>query len=360
MTFIKHLLVLLSSVWVVQLVYAESAQQFETDLVKVKVQKEIENLQQPWAIAFLPNGDKLITQRGGDLLYIAKQQRWLVKGVPAVYAKGQGGLLDVIVSNQFNVDRKLFLTYAEPSKQGGRTKLISAELSEDRRELLNIKTLFQQKHFDRSTRHFGSRVVQASSGDLFVTIGDRATRESAQDLDVYNGKVVRVKTSGAVEIFSYGHRNPQGAAIDAKGELWIVEHGAKGGDEINKPEFGKNYGWPIISYGRHYSGFKIGEGTEKEGMEQPRLYWDPSIAPSGMMIYSGALFPQWQGHIFVGSLKFSMISRSVIEGGKVVEKERLFEDRFIRIRDIREAPDGSIWFLSIGDGAAYRILPADH
>jgi glucose/arabinose dehydrogenase len=162
---------------------------------------------------------------------------------------------------------------------------------------------------------------------------------------------------GLPEIWSFGHRNPQGAALDGQGRLWTVEHGAQGGDEVNRPLPGRNFGWPVISYGRHYSGAKIGVGTAAEGMVQPAFYWDPSIAPSGMMIYSGKLFPAWEGDIFVGSLKFDMISRLEVAGDRVGEAERLFQDRYPRIRDIREAPDGSIWFLSVGDGAAYRLTP---
>ena len=178
-----------------------------------------------------------------------------------------------------------------------------------------------------------------------------------QKLAHHNGKVIRVARGGGGEIYSYGHRNPQGAALDAQGHLWTVEHGPKGGDEVNRPEQGKNYGWPIISYGIHYNGKKIGAGTHKKGMEQPKFYWDPSIAPSGMMIYSGKLWPQWRGDIFVGSLKFDMISRLERDGDDITGEERLFKGKFDRVRDIREAPDGSIYFLAVGDGVLYRMVP---
>jgi glucose/arabinose dehydrogenase len=218
-------------------------------------------------------------------------------------------------------------------------------------------------------RHFGSRLIEGRDGFLYATLGDRGDRPSAQDLGRQNGSVIRIARDGSVpldnpfvdtpgaqpEIWSYGHRNPQGAALDGSGNLWVVEHGARGGDEVNRVEKGANYGWPVISYGRHYSGLKIGEGTAKEGMEQPAHYWDPSIAPSGMMIYQGDMFPDWRGDIFVGSLKFEMISR--LEGNPLREVERIESAETARVRDITEAPDGSIWFLSVGQGAAYRITP---
>jgi len=218
-------------------------------------------------------------------------------------------------------------------------------------------------------RHFGSRLIEAPDGALFVTVGERGDRPSAQDLGRANGSVLRIAKDGAIppgnpfvdregaqpEIWSYGHRNPQGAALDRKGDLWIVEHGARGGDEVNRVRKGANYGWPVISYGTHYSGAKIGVGTHKEGMEQPEFYWDPSIAPSGMAIYSGALWPEWRGDFFVGSLKFDMISR--LSGDPLEEVERISGPQTQRVRDIAEGPDGALWFLSVGQGALYRVTP---
>ncbi|PIB25965.1 hypothetical protein BFP76_13360 [Amylibacter kogurei] len=339
------------------LAFGANAKDFKTDIGTVTVTKMIDDLYAPWAIAFLPNGDQLITERDGDLYYFDDGKRQKVSGVPAVYAQGQGGLLDVVVSRNFANTRRVYITYSEPSDAGGHTALAVAKLSPNGDQLTNFQVMFRQKYTSKSTHHFGSRVVEAPNGDLFLTIGDRGNGKLAQSLDHFNGKVVRISQNGTAVIHSHGHRNPQGAALDNTGNLWTVEHGAKGGDEINKPVAGKNYGWPIISYGRNYSGTKIGEGQSKAGMEQPALYWDPSIAPSGMMIYSGKLFPKWKDQIFVGSLKFDMISRSTITGAKATEVERLFQNQFERIRDIREAPDGSIWFLAVGDGAAYRITP---
>ena len=219
-------------------------------------------------------------------------------------------------------------------------------------------------------RHFGSRVVEAPDGTLFLTIGDRGDRPSAQDRSVHNGSVIRVNRDGSVprdnpfvgqagilpEIWSFGHRNAQGAGLDLAGNLWLSEHGARGGDEVNLVRKGANYGWPEISYGRHYSGGKIGTGTARDGMEQPELYWDPSIAPSGLLVYSGALFPEWKGDIFVGSLKFDYIAR--LEGVPLTEVQQIQTDETLRVRDIVEGPDGAIWFISVGNDSVYRITPA--
>ncbi|MDD9920811.1 MAG: PQQ-dependent sugar dehydrogenase, partial [Boseongicola sp.] len=222
-----------------------------------------------------------------------------------------------------------------------------------------------------TNRHFGSRLVEARDGTLFLTIGDRGERPSAQDLSNENGTVIRIGRDGRIPadnpfvgqtgakpaIWSFGHRNPQGATLDLNGNLVVVEHGARGGDEINRVRKGANYGWPVIAYGEHYSGGKIGEGTAKTGMEQPDFYWDPSMAPSGMMIYSGKLWPEWRGDIFVGSLKFDYIAR--LEGNQLEEVEQIQTDETLRVRDVREAADGSIWFLSVGNEALYRMTPGN-
>lgn len=341
-----------------------------TALGPVKVERMVSGLKVPWAIAFLPGGDVLITERGGRLLYLAESRARPVAGVPEVAARRQGGLLDVIAARDFAQSREIFLSYSKPGPGGARTALAAARLSEDGARLEGLKMIFEMSAGSSKGVHFGSRIVEAPDGSLFLTIGDRGAPDQAQNPNAHNGKIIRINRDGSVppgnayegggglpEIWSIGHRNPQGAALDEAGRLWTVAHGARGGDEINRPEMGRNYGWPVISYGVQYSGAKIGEGTAKAGMEQPLHYWDPSIAPSGMVIYSGKLFPQWKGDIFVGSLKFDLISRLERDGGEVREAERLFERVYERIRDIREAPDGSIWFLSEGDGAAYRITP---
>lgn len=342
-----------------------------TSAGNVRVDRVISGLDNPWAIAFTPDGGVLITELDGTLLYFADGKRTNVAGVPTVAARGQGGLLDVVVARDFETSRMVYLSYAEPRDGGAATALASARLPASGDKLTNLKVIFRMNRASAAKVHFGSRIVEAEDGTLFLTIGERGNRPLAQSLQHHNGKVIRIAKDGSIpadnpfakdkdapEIYSYGHRNPQGAALDARGVLWTVEHGPRGGDEINSPRAGSNYGWPVISFGKHYSGGAVGEGNSKVGMEQPKLYWDPSIAPSGMMIYSGKLWPAWRGDIFVGSLKFDMISRSDIKGNKVKEGERLFQDEYIRIRDIREASDGSIWFLAVGDGAAYRVTPS--
>ena len=244
-----------------------------------------------------------------------------------------------------------------------------ARLSEDARQLENVRIVFIARPVSSSNRHFGSRVVEARDGTLFVTLGERGDRPSAQDRSQHNGSVIRVNRDGSVprdnpfigqagilpEIWSYGHRNVQGAGLDGTGNLITAEHGARGGDEVNLVRKGANYGWPVISYGRHYSGAKIGEGTAKPGMEQPLHYWDPSIAPSGLMVYSGKLWPDWAGDIFVGSLKFDYLAR--LEGSPMREVEQISGPETGRVRDVVEGPDGSIWFISVSNGAVYRVDP---
>jgi aldose sugar dehydrogenase len=328
----------------------------------------VEGLESPWAIAPLPGGGVLITQRGGSLLHVLGDTRTEVSGVPDVVTAGQGGLLDITLARDFHETRTLFLTYSKAQEGGGSgTALASARLSEDMSALEEVTELFEMKPGSSGGRHFGSRVVEAPDGKLFVTIGERGDRPAAQDLNRHNGTVVRVNRDGSVPqenpfvgqegaldtIWSYGHRNPQGAGLDLDGNLWVSEHGAKGGDEVNRVEKGANYGWPVISYGVHYSGEPIGEGSQKEGMAQPAFYWDPSMAPSGLMVYSGALFPEWEGDIFVGALKFDYISR--LSGNPLEEVEQIETPETTRVRDIVEGPDGAIWFISEGNGAVYRM-----
>lgn len=347
-----------------------AAEVLKTDAYSLDVQQVVSGLDEPWAIAFLSPRKVLITERGGQLLLIDGNDLRPVSGLPAVFAEGQGGLLDIAIARDHATSKEVFLTYAEPRQDEAGTTLAVARFDAETASLRDLRVIFRQNTTSTSEIHFGGRVVEASDGTLFLTIGERGAGALAQALDAHNGKVIRVSRDGSVpadnpraegqlpEIWSLGHRNPQGATLDGAGRLWVVEHGAMGGDEINRPEAGKNYGWPVISYGLNYDGNTIGIGTSAPGLEQPAHYWDPSIAPSGMMIYSGKLFPDWQGDFFVGSLKFDMISRLERRGDDLIEVERLFQDRFLRIRDIREAPDGSIWFLSVGDGAAYRATPA--
>lgn len=335
----------------------------------VTVTRVLDGLNTPWAIDFLPGGAFLVTERRGRLLHVSDGRAREVAGVPRVAARGQGGLLDVMVPRDFAQSRAVFLTFSKQVRGGTHTAVARGKLSADGTRLTGARVIFEAAPGSSGGRHFGSRVIEARDGTLFVTIGERGDRPSAQDLSSHNGSVIRITRDGGVpadnpfvgqpgarpEIWSYGHRNPQGMAFDTRGRLWTVEHGPKGGDEINRIRKGANYGWPVISYGRHYSGAKVGEGTSKPGMEQPAFYWDPSIAPSGMMIYSGKLWPQWRGDFFVGSLKFDFIAR--LEGTPLREAEQLKSKATTRIRDVAEAPDGSIWFLSEGNGAVFRMTP---
>ena len=341
----------------------------------LQITQVVNRLQTPWAIAFLPDGRALITERRGRLLLVQDGQARSVqgvRGVPDVAAQGQGGLLDVMVPRDFATSRAVFLTYAKVQPGGGAgTALSVGRLSEDGRRLEDLRLLFEAPPGWSGGRHFGSRVVEAPDGTLFLTLGERGDRSSAQDRGNTNGSILRLNRDGSVpadnpfvgqagirpEIWSFGHRNPQGAALDATGQLWAVEHGARGGDEINLIRKGANYGWPVISYGTHYSGEPIGEGQAKPGMEQPAFYWDPSIAPSGMTIYDGRLIPGWRGSLLVGSLKFNYIAR--LAGTPLREVGQIRSAATRRVRDVAQAPDGSLWFLSEGNGAAYRIAPAE-
>lgn len=345
------------------------AQTKSTSAGSVQLDKMVDGLDTPWAIGLLPDGSFLVTERNGTLLLVSDGEAREVSGAPRVAARGQGGLLDVTVARDFAQTREIFLTYSKPQRGGAGTALAVAKLSDNGRRLQNLCEIFESEPGFSGGRHFGSRVVEAADGTLFVTIGDRGDRPSAQDRANHNGTIVRVARDGSIppdnpfvgvtgvqpEIWSYGHRNPQGAGLDLQGNLWTAEHGARGGDEMNLIAKGVNFGWPVISYGVHYSGASIGEGTRRDGMEQPVFYWDPSIAPSGLLVYSGKLWPSWRGDIFVGSLKFDYISR--LEGSPLREVEQIQSTETGRVRDIVEGADGSIWFLSVGEGAVYRMTP---
>jgi aldose sugar dehydrogenase len=338
---------------------------------RLRVETVATGLREPWAVGFLPGGGALVTLRAGGLVEIAIGRARPIGGLPEVFAEGQGGLLDLLIPRDFVESREIFLSYAKPQGRRGAagTALARAELAGGADRLTGLREMFAMPPGSSGGRHFGARIVEAADGRLFLTVGDRGDDDAAQDLGRHNGSVLRLNRDGSVpddnpfaatpgarpEIWSHGHRNPQGAALDRQGRLWITEHGARGGDEVNLIEPGVNYGWPVIAYGRHYSGLRIGEGTEKPGMAQPAHYWDPSIAPSGLAVYSGALWPEWAGHMFAGSLKFDMIAR--LDPGRGFAEERLEADATGRVRDVREGPDGAIWFLSVTNGALCRIVP---
>jgi aldose sugar dehydrogenase len=345
----------------------------------VKVEAFASGLVHPWGLAFLPDGRLLVTERPGRMRVVAKDGKLspTLQGVPPVLAAGQGGLLDVALSPDFASSRLIYFSYSEPRSAGlNGTSVARAKLTldADGGRLDGLEVIFRQEPAAGGAMHFGSRLAFARDGNLFVTLGERShSKDRAQDLRTHFGKVVRIRPDGSVppdnpfvnksdarpEIWSYGHRNPQSAAINpASGKLWTVEHGARGGDEVNIPQAGKNYGWPVITYGRDYTYLPIGEGTAKAGMEQPIYYWDPSIAPSGMAFYTGNLFPEWKGNLFVGALAGRALHRLVLDGERVVGEEALLRDLGERIRDVRSGPDGALWLLTDNpQGRILRVVP---
>ncbi len=342
----------------------------------VRAERVAQGLEHPWGLAFLPDGRMLVTERPGRVRVVDRDGRLSepLGGVPQVAARRQGGLLDVALDPRFGENRVVYLSYSEPGANGtAGTAVARGRLAEGRLE--DVRVIYQQQPKVQGPNHFGSRLVFARDGTLFVTQGDRfAYRDGAQDLSVGFGKIVRINPDGSVptdnpfagradarpEIWSYGHRNVQSAALDpATGQLWTVEHGARGGDELNHPEAGKNYGWPVITYGVDYSGVKIGEGTAKPGMEQPVYFWDPVIAPSGMTFYTGDAYPDWKGSIFIGSLKPGLLVRLTVEAGRVTREERYLGDLGERIRDVRQGPDGLLYLLTDSSrGRILRVSPA--
>jgi aldose sugar dehydrogenase len=355
-----------------------AAQTFPSSAGTLAVETVARGLDHPWSIAFLPDGRMLVTERPGRLRIVARDGKLSppVAGVPKVMASGQGGLHDVVLDRDFAGNRTIYFCYAEPAQGGGRTALARARLTDDEAPKLDdVKVIFRQEGPLSSGNHYGCRIVQARDGNLFLTMGDHFyTRDEAQNLANHLGKIVRLTPDGAVppgnpfvgrkdakpQIWSYGHRNSQGAALHPQtGKLWEHEHGPRGGDEINIPLAGKNYGWPVIGYGIDYDGSRIHQSAAKPGMEQPIKYWVPSIAPSGMAFYTGELFPQWKGNLFVGALAGQMLVRLELDGETVTREERLLAALRERIRDVRQGPDGAIWLATdSANGRILRVTPA--
>ena len=333
-------------------------------------------LEHPWGFAFLPDGRFLVTERPGRLRIVDADGSLSapLTGVPEVLARSQGGLLDVTLDPDFAENQVLYLSFSEPGSGGtAGTAVARARLARDGLE--DVTVIYRQEPKVRSNGHYGSRVVIRDDGTLFITQGDRMNqRPLVQDLATGIGKVMRINADGSAPadnpfvdragakpgIWSYGHRNVQAAALDpATGELWTVEHGARGGDELNRPEAGKNYGWPVITYGVDYSGVRIGEGTAKEGMEQPVYYWDPVIAPSGMTFYDAEAFPGWKGSILIGSLGTGSLVRLTMADGKVTSEERYEILGGQRVRDVQVGADGLIYLVTDeDDGELVRVSPA--
>ena len=330
-----------------------------------------QGLERPWALAFLPDGRMLVTERPGRLRIVGADGTISapVRGVPAVYAQGQGGLLDVALDPAFGTNGLVYLSYAEPGTGGAGTAVARGRLTPQ--GLVNVQVIYRQVPKRRGGGHYGSRLVFSRDGRLFITQGDRQVgRSSVQDLGSGIGKIVRINPDGSIpqdnpfvgrrgarpEIWSDGHRNVQAATLHPEtGALWTVEHGARGGDELNRPEAGKNYGWPVVTYGVDYSGDRIGQGTTKAGMEPPVYYWDPVIAPSGMIIYTGDAFPEWRGDMFIGSMTPGGLVRLEMADGRITSETRYLDDR---VRDVQQGADGFIYVVTDAqNGKLLRVRP---
>ena len=336
----------------------------------------VEGLDEPWSLAFLPEGGFLVTERPGRLRRVVggALQPEPIRNLPRIVAEGQGGLLDVVLHPKFSDNRWVYISYVASGDGGVGTEVARGRL--DGNALSGVEVVFRATPKLPGKAHFGSRLLFAPDGTLFITLGERySERDQAQNLSNDLGKIVRLRDDGTIppdnpfvgrpgarsEIYSYGHRNVQGIAVQpGTGTIWAHEHGPQGGDELNQLQAGVNYGWPVITYGRNYvTGTRIGEGTEKAGMAQPVHYWVPSIAPSGFAFYSGDLFERWRGNALIGSLVFDQLVRLEIAEGRVVREERLLDGRFARIRDVRVAPDGAPYLLVGGaDGRVVRLEPA--
>lgn len=344
----------------------------------LQVTSLVKGLNNPWGLAFLPDGRMLVTERTGRLRLagIDGKLSAAIQGVPEVHAQGQGGLLDVALDPAFASNQRIYLSYSESGSGGtSGTAVYRARIDLANLALHDGSVIFRQAPKTTGNGHYGSRLVFGRDGVLFVTLGERQKFDPAQDRAAHLGKVVRIHADGSIpadnpfakasgvlpQIWSLGHRNPQGAALHPQtGHLWTSEHGAMGGDEINIPQPGKNYGWPVISYGRHYSGGKIGEGVAKTGIEQPVCYWDPSIAPGNMAFYTGKRIAQWQGNLFVTALKDQSLVRLTLDGNRVTGHEKLLPDIGKRLRDVRVGPDGWLYLLTDErDGEILRVSAAE-
>ena len=320
-------------------------------------------LEKPWSVEPLPGGDLLVTEKPGRLRIVSAKGELgqPIAGLPRVDARGQGGLLDVALSPKFESDRTIYFSFSEPREGGNGTSVVRAVLSGN--ALNDVRVIFRVMPTYNGSLHYGSRLAFGPDGMLYVSSGERSDtpmRKYAQDPNSTLGKVTRVSPDGSkFEVWSMGHRNVQALTFDPQGRLWVVEHGTRGGDELNLVQKGKNYGWPLVAYGHEYSGKPIaGSMTAKQGYEQPAYYWDPVIAPSGAQFYTGDAFPAWRGSLFIGGLKDRFLVRLHMENGKVVGEEHLLADRGQRVRDVRQGPDGALYVVTDeSNGELWRISP---
>jgi len=379
-----QLIVLLAAVLLAPGIAAAAPKSFPSSAGPLAVETVAGGLEHPWSLAFLPDGRMLVTERPGRMRVVTRGGKLSqpVAGVPPVYARGQAGLMDVILDSNYRANNRIFFCYAEPHSGAARIAVARARLVEGKRlidrtdpRLVAVETIFRQEG-PPGRLNIGCRIVQAGDGNLFVTLGDHfGPSRMAQQLDNHIGKIVRITPDGKAppdnpfigrpgvlpEIWAYGLRNPQGLAIHPRsGELWEQEHGPRGGDEINVIHKGQNYGWPVVSFGVNYDGSQVGTGKQRqEGMVDPVWHWTPSIAPSGMMFYTGNVFPGWKGSLFNGALKFMLVSRLTVDGDKTVKEERMLEDLNERIRFVTQGPDGAIFLLTDNEnGRILRVAPA--
>lgn len=372
----NHILALVACLIMTTMSACTQAKTFISEKHRFEVVTVAQGLEHPWSLAFLPDGTLLVTERPGRLRVINKGQLrpQAVTGLPGnIAAVGQGGLLDVALHPAFASNRLLYFSYAGHGEGGIGTEVARARLSPAASRLENLEVIFRALPKSRGGRHFGSRLVFGTDDYLYITLGDRGDMWRAQDLNDHAGSVIRLNDDGSVpasnpfvqqaaarpEIFTYGNRNMQGATLQPDtGLIWIQEHGPRGGDELNIVQAGANYGWPKVTYGINYNGTKLSDLQQAPGITDPIYYWDPSIAPSGLMFYSADQFPGWRGNLFVGALKFQLLVRLELDGQRVVHEERLLSNEFGRIRDVRQGPDGLIYLLNdSSDGQVLRLQP---
>jgi aldose sugar dehydrogenase len=349
-----------------------AAASFETSGGPLEIARVAGGFVAPRSLAVLPEGGALVIERAGRILHVSDQgSTAVVANPPQVWAEGQGGLLDIVAARDFAESREVFISFTEARAGGGALALAAARFSADKERLEALRVIFRTAEAPNGVRRLGGRIAEAHDGPLFLTIGDREAQDAAQDLGSHLGKIVRVNRDGSIpqdnpfrarldarpEIWSYGHRNDEGAAIGLDGRLWTVMQGS-GGDALQQPRAGFNYGWPVVIHGSEDRGDPASRAASVPGLEGPRHIWETPVSPSGLTVYSGRLWPDWRGDLLTGALRANAIIRLSTKGATVQEAERLFEGRYNRISAVREGPDGAIWFISEGEGALYRVTPA--